>query len=77
MAYRNDITQWLHATLSFPPNVVCMSFFKLIIEKIGYTKSGSLKKETENNYYNVITKCDGSFFQSASAITKYVRYYKV
>ena len=47
-----------------------MSFLKLIIQKIGNTKSGSLKNETENNYYKVITKCDRSLLQSASGITK-------
>ena len=41
-----------------------------MIQKIGNTKSGSLKNETENNYYKVITKCDRSLLQSASGITK-------
>ena len=50
-----------------------MSFLKLIIQKIGNTKSGCLKNETENNYYEVITKCDRNLLQSASGITKYDR----
>ena len=29
-----------------------------------------LKNETENSYHKVITKCDRSLLQSASAVTK-------
>ena len=43
-----------------------------MIQKIGNIKSGSLKNETENNYYKVITKCDRSLLQSVSDC-----YYKV
>ena len=31
----------------------------------------------KNSYYKVITKCDRSLLQSASGISKCVRYYKV
>ena len=51
--------------------------FDIMIRKIGNTKPGSLKNETENSYYKVITKCDLSLLQSASGITKCVRYYNV
>ena len=40
------------------------------ISKIGNTKSGNLKNETENNYYIAIAKCDRSLLQSESGITK-------
>ena len=50
--------------------LVYMSFLKLIIQKTVNANSGSLKNDTENNYYKVITKCDRSLLQSASGITK-------
>ena len=62
---KSHVTQWLHAISSFPPNLVYMFFLKLIIQKIGNTKSGK--------YYKVITRCDRSLLQSASGITKYDR----
>ena len=52
-----------------PSHLIYMSFLKLIIQKTGNTKSGSLQNETENNYYKVITKCDRRLLQSASGIT--------
>ena len=63
----------LHEISSIPPNLVYLSFLKRIILKIGNTKSGSLKNETENNYYKVITKCDRGLLQRASGITKHDR----
>ena len=51
--------------------------FDIMIRKIGNTKPGSLKNDAENSYYKVITKCDLSLLQSASGITKCVRYYNV
>ena len=57
-----------------------MSFLKLIIYGklvIQGGKSGSLKNETKNIYYKVITKCDKSLLKSALGITKCESYYKV
>ena len=51
--------------------------FDIIIKNIGNTKSGSLKNEIENSYYEVITKCDRRLLQSALDITKRDGYYKV
>ena len=48
-----------------------------MIQKLGNTKSGSLKNETGNNYYKVITKSDRSLLQSVPGITKCDSYYKV
>ena len=39
-------------------------FWNLYDIEIDHTKSGSLKNETENNYYKVIIKCDRSLLQS-------------
>ena len=36
-----------------------------------------LENETENSYYKVIIKCNKRLLQSASGITKYLRYYNV
>ena len=56
---KSHLTQWLHLISTFPPHLVYMSFLKLMW-KIGNAKSGSLKIETENNCYKVITKRDRS-----------------
>ena len=42
------VIQWLHTISSIPPNVF---FETYMIEKIGNTKSGSLKNEAENKCY--------------------------
>ena len=68
--------------MSFHPShqiwLTCLFWnFDIIIKKIGNTKSGSLKNEIENSYYEVITKCDRSLLQSALDITKRDSYYKV
>ena len=54
---KSHVTQWLHAISSISPNVFSETY---MIKKIGNTKSGSLKNETDSNYYKVITKCDRS-----------------
>ena len=66
---KSHVTQWLHAISSFPPNLVHV-FFETYRKLVIQSQAGSLKNETENNYYKAITKCHRSLLQSASGITK-------
>ena len=63
----------------FPQNLVHIKypFLKLWYENWYRKVRQLLLNETKSSYWKAITKCDRSLLQSASGVTKYVRFYKV
>ena len=73
LVIKGHVRQWLRTILSFPPNLICMSFLKLLygnIENCYYEIRELSKKKKKNSYCKINTNCNRSLLQSTSGITK-------
>ena len=73
LVIKGHVRQWLRTILSFPPNLICMSFLKLLYGniEIAVTKSANYQKKKKKKSYCKINKnYNRSLLQSTSGITK-------